>query len=76
LEQLKLEKQRFELRAGELPDNAAYPRGQLEAAGMLGRGLEKAGKARAEVGGAADVGLRVGFRTVESEDGWALRQLG
>jgi hypothetical protein len=43
---------------------------------MLGRGLEKAGKARAEVGGAADVGLRVGFRTVESEDGWALRQLG
>ncbi len=60
-EQFKLKKQRFEIRAGEPPVDAAHPAGQLQAARMLGGRLKQAVKTRAQVGCAADVGLGVSF---------------
>ena len=74
-EQLELEKQGFEVGAGEPELDAADAAGELEAAGMFGGGLKEAFEAGAEVGGAADVGLGVGFGAVEGEDGGGVRQL-
>jgi hypothetical protein len=43
---------------------------------MLGGWLEQAFEAGAEVGSAADVGLGVGLRAIEGEDGGGVGQLG
>jgi hypothetical protein len=43
---------------------------------MFGAGLEEAFETGTEVGGAADVGLGVGFCAVEGEDGGGMGQLG
>jgi hypothetical protein len=64
LEEIELEEQRLEFGAGETPFNAADSGGELKAAGVFGRGLQKAGEACAEVGGAADIGLGVRVSSV------------
>jgi hypothetical protein len=72
---LELEEERFEVGACEAKLDAADAAGELQAAGMFGAGLQEAFEAGAEVGGAADVGLGVGFGAVEGEDGGGVGQL-
>ena len=76
LEKFKLEKQGFEIRTCEAPGYAANAAGKLQAAWMFGRRLKETCQAGAEVGGAADVGLGVGFSAVEGKDGGAGGKLG
>ena len=59
LQQVELQKERFEVGPGEAPFDTADAAGKLQAAGMFDGGLKEALEAAAEVWGAPDVGFRV-----------------
>ena len=74
-DQLELEKEGFEVGAGEAVFDATDAAGEMETARVLGGWLKESFEAGAEVGGAADVGFCVDVGSIEGEDGGGMGQL-
>jgi hypothetical protein len=68
LEEIKLKKEGFKVRAGEPPADAADESSEMEPPRMARRGLEQASQAELQIGRAADVGLGARVCAFQRED--------